>query len=315
MSLIIITKTPSISFFSSETYKRVLRKITKRNRGPSGVTASLVRGLNTLKADYKINPKIEDIHESDTIWVNESLDALKWVVTFKKDGQKLIVGPNLVVTALDENEIISNKKIDVILQPSEWTRKFMASVKPELLAKIKLWPAGVELVPIKNINKTIDALIYCKNDMGYFTAETIIPWLTQHSLSYEILHYGRFNQENYFDALEKTKLLIYLSHSESQGLAVQEAWARDIPTLVYNRGYFEYGTYHFEDEKISSPYLTSQTGMFFTKENFGSVFTEFNQLLITFAPRLYVETHLSDEVCARNFLTITGLDENDTISL
>lgn len=304
MALVILTKSPRANFFSKEFHKGWLRKIIKKDRGPKAVTASLLRGLNELGFAYKLNPKIREIGAHDTLWINESLDALGWAIHFKGKENTLIVGPNLVITPLDHKEILCDKAIDIILQPSAWTKDFMIMVKPELKDKLRIWPAGVALAETKNIGKSIDMLVYTKNNAEKKLLDRIILSLKERKLAFDIIDYGAFKQRDYFDKLERSRSLLYLSNSESQGLAIQEAWARNVPTLVFDSGYFNYKQYHYPYEKISAPYLNDQNGMFFTADNFDEIFAQFWNKLAAFAPRAYVEKNLSDRVCAERFLDI-----------
>lgn len=134
----------------------------------------------------------------------------------------------------------------------------------------------------------------------------IKSYLKDKGLAFEIIEYGRFKQSYYFEKLKITKALIYLSHSESQGLALHEAWARNVPSLVFNRGYYEYDNKTFSDEKISAPYLNEQVGMFFNQKNFIDKFSYFFEHVTQFQPRKYIVENLSDKMCAQKFIDIIG---------
>jgi hypothetical protein len=131
--------------------------------------------------------------------------------------------------------------------------------------------------------------------------EEIVVSLKKRNLHIETIVYGKYKQEDYFEKLKVSKAMLYLSHSESQGLALQEAWVRDVPTLVFTRGYFAYGKHHFEATNISAPYLNEKMGLFFTEKNFEETLTTFLTTIDTFTPREYVVENLSDSVCAQHF--------------
>lgn len=304
MSLVILTKSPQFSIVSKETYKKILRLLLQKQRGPSGVIASLLRGLSELKYKYQVNPNESEIKGASCIWVNESIEALSWAIAHKKEGQLLVVGPNLVVSPLEHNSLICNQKINVILQPSLWTKELMENQKPELKDKILIWPAGVQIPKQNYRQKNIDVLIFIKNQLDPSPFSRILKYLESHNLNYEIITYGRFKQKEYFNKLEHSKALLYISDSESQGLAIQEAWARNVPTLVYNRGYYHFKKLYFESEKISAPYLSDECGMFFTMPNFEANFSNFFSRLKHFSPRSYVERELSDLASAQKFINI-----------
>ncbi len=304
MTLIILNKSPVVNFFSKELYKIFLRKIIGKNRGPNGVTESIIRGLNELNYEYKLNPNTKEINSGDVIWVNESIEALKWAINFKKETQKLVAGPNLVIFPTDENEVLCGKNIDIILQPSAWTKDLMSSIKPELEKKIKIWPAGVFVPNKTNIIKDINVLIYTKNNSKKELLEKIKNKLKEDNKKVETIDYGTFKQKEYFDLLERSEMMIYIANSESQGLALQEAWARNIPTLVFDKEKFEHNGKTFKYEKISAPYLNEESGMFFKENDFIEKYNEFISKINSFKPKEYVINNLSDKVCTQKFLEI-----------
>jgi len=302
MSLIILTKSPVFKILSIETIKNLLKILFNKKRGPQAVTQSLIRGLKEIDYDYKFNPHIKDIKNDDVIFINESLDALSWAINYKK-SHLVIAGPNLVITPNEADNILCNKKIDFILEPSEWTKNFILSIKPELKNKLYVWPAGVH-VPENTYSKKNKILLYIKNNKDYFLIEKIKNKLTKVNMRFEILNYAHFDQKKYFKNLEESKGLIYISKTESQGLAIQEAWARNVPTMVLENKVFQYKEINFKDQKLSAPYLNEQIGIFFTEENFEEKFDNFIEQLSGFIPRKYVTENLSDKICVEKFLGI-----------
>ena len=307
MSVIILTKPPKINLFSIQTYKCFLKK----DRGPQGVTSSIIRGFKKLNVEYLLNPKEKKITAGDTIWVNESIEALKWALEFKNKSEKnknikLVVGPNLVVIPDEHNGIIYNDAIDVIFQPSEWTRDFYLKYNPKLESKIKIWPAGV-MDPYEKAKMPVKQgylILYQKNAPETLFKE-IAKKLDFENINYYLIRYGSFNQKNYFSLLEKAKGMICLSTSESQGLAIQEAWIRNVPTLVWDRGYWEKGAVRFEASKISCPYLTDEAGMIFHGEyDFAEKLSYFMAQIKHFNARDYSLRNLTDKVTTRKFLAI-----------
>ena len=119
------------------------------------------------------------------------------------------------------------------------------------------------------------------------------------------MSYGRYERERYFNLLAEVEFVICLSESESQGLAMFEAWVRDVPTLIWNRGYWQGYGYKWKDEKISSPYLIDDCGMFFEDESeFKKKLSIFLSKISQFVSRKYAITNFNDEVVARKYLEI-----------
>lgn len=302
--LIIKTEPQVKKFFSRESCKRIVRGLTKKKRGPGGVTASVIRGLNILSVPHKINPLSDEIGVGDIILVNESLEALRETIHLYGGKNKLIAGPNLILTPFDDQGIICHKDIGTLLQPSEWTKDFLVSLDPKLEHKIKVWPAGVSVPEQENQKRTIDVLLYVKDKKDKKLIQESKDLLSEKGLYFEILIYGHFKQHEYFEKLNTSRMLLYLGTSESQGLALQEAWARDVPTLVLCQHSFNYKNHTFVAEKVSAPYLDGASGLFFTKENLRETFLTFWNRIHTFTPRDYVIKNLSDEVCTRKLLEL-----------
>ena len=131
--------------------------------------------------------------------------------------------------------------------------------------------------------------------------------MEKHHIAYDIIIYGSFDQQDYQKKINNSIALIYLQESETQWLALQEAWIKDVPTLVWNRWYREYQWNRWYDDHISAPYLTHQAGLFFESE---IDFEKNLQILLkkidsqSFSPRAYCLEHLTDKICSENYLDI-----------
>lgn len=303
--LVIITKSPTNNLFSLEYYKVILRSIFAKSRGPQAVLQSLTKGLNELNYIFKLNPARRDIKKADTVIVNSSIDALSWAIAAKSSGEikKLIAGPNLVVSPLDEDSILCNQSIDLIIVPSQWVKDFYISLAPEIADKIFVWPAGVD-VPDFGLAERVEILLYVKN-----TADDLLSFiekqLKNQGFLYKKLVYGNFKKDEYFKALNRSQAMIYISNSESQGLALFEAWARNVPTMAWSRGYFEYGKFNWKNKNISAPYMTDQTGEIFTGAgDFNNVLYKFLRKIKIYAPRDFVLNDFTNIRCAEKLLRI-----------
>ena len=225
----IITKKPN-HYFSIEYLKFIARKILKKRRGPQAVGASLTRGFKEINFPYKINAKLE---KTDTLYVNESLDALRWAIKLKRAGKitRLIAGPNIVVTPDELNYLISAPEIDLYLTPSEWVRNWWLSINPNLKKRLVVWAAGVKDFPEEKPAEKNLILIYKKSVPPELFSK-IINILKGKSLNYRVIVYGKFKQAEYFSLLAQSFVMVYLQELESQGISLLEAWSRNVPTLV-----------------------------------------------------------------------------------
>jgi hypothetical protein len=311
--LTILTKPSGIHPFNSEWAKYYAGKITGKRRGPEMVAQSLSRGLCELNVAHQLNPFfINFTKNGETIHVINGAKTLKWALTFKKTGKikKLIVGPAISVVPADHDSILSNPLIDKIVFPGQWTKDFFASIDPSFKEKIEIWPAGVQSKVTVSSRKNGIGIVYAK----FITPEmkkNIIDRLDTRKMKYEIFEYGTFKQADYFAALEKSDWMIYLSPSESQGIALQEAWIRDVPTLVWDVGVWNYKTaektYSWKTPLVSAPYLSSESGMAFSNTaGFSDACAQFMQNISSFSPRAYCMKALTDIKIAKRFLEIIG---------
>ena len=305
MTLVILSKSPQANIISKEAVWAMLRSLVNIKRGPDAVTASLLRGLGELNYPYLFNPDLSNLKAGDTVLVNGSMDALKWAIKNKINNKfrKLITGPNLVVTPNDYDGIINSSEIDFILQPSTWVKDFYISVSPVLSEKIGVWPAGVVVPPVVVDQIKRRVLIFIKNQLTNKQLNIVKDALG--GLPHKFIFYGKFNQKEYFEELSDSQAMLYFSFSESQGLALQEAWARNVPTLVWDRGLWEYQGYSWRANKISCPYLNDRCGLAFSNFNdLPIILKEFLGQINQYTPRDYVASELSDKKSAEILVNI-----------
>lgn len=274
--------------------------LNKSFRGPQAVEQSLLKGFEENKTQYFLNKFSKNIEIAGVL---SGVETLKQVLAWKKQGyvKKIIAGPNLVVTPEDFGSIIQDPNIDIVLQPSQWSKDFYVSLAPNLNSKIEVWPAGVEIPNSSSTQKKYDFLVYNKLEKSDLF-NNIINFLKENNFKFRILNYGTFKQSEYFELLEQSKYLIYLSNSESQGLAMFEAWARNVPSLVWERGVWQYGKYSWKG-KTASFYVTNENGLIF--EDF-SDFLEKIKVFVAFEfqSQKYVENNFSFKKIAEKYLNI-----------
>ncbi len=249
-------------FFPLGKLKKLVKQFLGKNfGGPQSVFDSLTLGLNELGVPYEVNallPKVPCV-----VCVLSGVDVLRWAIAQKQQGWigKIIAGPNVSVLPSDFSGLLKNPNIDILLTPSQWVRESYIQNSPELKDKIKIWPAGVA-IPNKNLNvKSYDFLIYNKIKDKELLRQ-IEKYLKNSDFKCVTLNYGEFSQKNYYSLLDISRFEIYLSETESQGLAMFEAWARGVPTFVWERGFWEtHGLKIFGH--TSSPYLNQRAGLRF----------------------------------------------------
>ncbi len=321
--IILLTLTNFLTVTLESINLNAVRKFKKKYNGISifyksphqGLTSSVIRGLSKLEIPYNINPNDKkDIKEVFLCLQDASLLRMGIKLKEKNLIKKLIVGPNMFARAYEENHLLANKNIDKYLVPSEWTRIACTQDEPAVKDTIKVWPAGVDSEYWKPEPKkeTFQVLIYWKTESQEF-CDQVKNILLNYGWQPIVIKYDHYNHEHYKKLLNKVKFAVFLSKSESQGLALAECWSMNIPTLVWDPKELFYLGKHY-DPVTSCPFLTEQTGKSWKK------LSELEELLTTmksywpeFNPREWVLDNMTDEVSASLLLEIIYSKKNKTI--
>ena len=286
--------------------KRIIKPIphymVSPYRGHPAVTRSLVEGLIKIGASANYNPK--SYHQiGETVLVLSGVPALKQAIQLKRKGyiKKLLAGPNMVELPSDSNGWMASKEVDLCVINSEWTKKMYEDDCPSLKGRTIIWPAGVDTSYWKpDENKKRDKiLIYEKQRKGPVgPVQPYKEWLELQGYKVDIVKCGEYTLHEFLIALQNAQLMIGFVVDESQGLAWAEAWAVDVPTLIWrnNRSLFRGSVI----ETSTAPYLTIDNGMFFDDfEDFKNVFMRWELMKKSFQPRRWVLEYMSDEICAK----------------
>lgn len=274
--------------------------------GPKSRLKGLERGLKTLKVPYNYNPStLNEI--APYVLVTMDPNAVRQMITLKKQNKikRLLAGPNVMVCATDYRDLTRSTAVDLWLHPSPWPKIAWEEDMPTLKGKITIWPAGIDTAewkPSLPKKPTKQILIYHKNVPSSLTT-FVEQEVSRHGWQPKRISYGKFAQNSYKKMLDESACMIYLSFSESQGIALLEAWAMDVPTLVWNKQYL-----HAHGRKYSSisscPYLTDATGRSWKHDyELTALLTNLDQLITQCTPRTWVLDNMTDRLCTIKLLT------------
>lgn len=266
----------------------------KYSWGHYALVRSLVCGLKQTTTFFNFNP-FRSGQLAETVWVAADVKALEQMIALKKSGQikKLIAGPIMVISPEEHNRIIASPEIDLYLVNSEWTRRYYLPVRDCLI-----WPAGVDdsfWAPNKNKTKN-RILFYYKNGDKKLYNKCLNFAISKGFIVDEIV-YGRYSRRHYKQALNNSKIAVFFSESESQGLALMEAWSMNVPTLVWNRGYAE-----INGQKIpasAAPFISDVTGRTFL--NFEEFVVNFNNDF-NYHPRQWIMENMTEKKSVSSLL-------------
>lgn len=265
------------------------------------VVRSLRRGLKLNKFDFSYNP-LNKNSLTNTVWVLSDLVALEQMIKLKNSGhiQHLLAGPNLVVIPTDHDSLIANPSIDKVIVPSAWVADFYLDQAPELKDRLLLWPAGVSesyWQPDPALDKNT-ILIYRKAIDQKLVDQTI-EIISNLGFSYQLIEYGKYRQSHYKALLNQSFCAVFLSPSESQGLALAEAWAMDVPTFCYDPKLLTYQNLVWRGAS-SCPYLSEDTGKTWQEpELLKSLLEALISKQLQFQPRSWLLSNLTDQKSAQ----------------
>lgn len=293
----LVIRTHSHSPLSSEFWKWLARRTVRKTRGPNAVCDSLIRALRNARINFSVDTARQ---KASACIVLSGPVALQEAIQDKQRGRfhKLIAGPNILTTPDVHNGLIRNSAIDVILVPSEWVKDLWLHLDPSLKSRLHVWPSGTQTYAPSSRDGA--AVVYNKlaDPTVLATVQETLKRLNYHV---KIFTYGAFSQSDYFTALETAPLLVYLGGSESQGLALQEAWAHDVPTLVKQVTDVTANSFTWHDRRLAAPYLTDELGFFF---NTASELPELTKKATALMPKTYTDANLSDTASLNMLLSL-----------
>lgn len=275
------------------------RRGPQRVGGPVSVARSLRLGLQRAGIPFRSNVAVDRM--TPLVGVLSHVDTLRLALALKRAGriERLVAGPNLVVVPSHHGGILLSPEIDRVIVPSEWVRDVYVTYDSGLGDRIVVWPAGVdERTWCPAGERTREALVYVK-DAPQDVTSVVLTALQAAGADPVVLRYGGHNAAQYLAALRACHWAVFLSTSESQGLALLEAWACDVPTLVWDPR--PEVVHNGSAIRLSSaPYLTRETGRRFERvEDLPEAIAEMRSGRIS--PREHVLAHWTAEAAARRY--------------
>jgi len=273
--------------------------------GSAKVYRNLVKGLDAIEYPYVVN---RSLNSTKRVWVHDDVIALRYVARARA---KAVVGPNLYVLPRD---IPSETDLGGVLylHPSKWAVSVWKAAGFET-CDIAAWPVGIdleELRPQTRFEARSAVLVYHKLRRAD-ELERILASLDRAAVRYRVMRYGSYDQADYVAALRHSGLVVWHGCHESQGIALQEALAMDVPVLLCDVTRLSQevgGSFPPELDEVpvtSAPYFDARCGRrTYGLDDVGSMAAEMLLERSSFSPREYVETNLSLEGQALRFVAL-----------
>lgn len=261
---------------------------------------------------------------SITILINEQGDV-NWVVNKLRDHENIIgyirnplIGPMVfghedALTKEPTKNIVWNTG-QRFITASEWFGKLVQLGLPFTSPRtLTVWPSGVDTEYYKpntpNIkNKKLqDYFIYFKSQK-YEDLKFVHVFLFQNYFKFcgQTLTYYHYTPEMLRDASRKSRFCIFVSNTETQGLAALEILACDIPMFVLDCTAYTTAQFRFEGA-TSVTCWDERCGMKSSLQTIKNDFPKFLTCLDTYKPREFVCSNYSFEAAGKRLHNlITG---------
>jgi glycosyltransferase involved in cell wall biosynthesis len=277
-----------------------------RGAGPYKVFANLVKGLDKIGYPYVIN---RDLNARRRLWIHDDVTALRYTNysrAFKVVGPNLFVMPRDIPPEIDLHGAL-------YLHPSEWAKRVWERVGFDA-CPIEAWPVGIDTEMFRPSVRKPSAprvMVYHKKRNPQELSH-VFEVLHEMGLPYTLLIYGEYHESEYVEVLKETTFIIWHGCHESQGIALLEALACDVPVLVCDATRLSQarGSYPFDElvkdfPVTSAPYFDDTCGVKITDLSDLKSSLEFMlDNLDGFASREYVLRNLSLEKRARAFVAL-----------
>lgn len=196
---------------------------------------AFIRMCLDLGHTYISVDRLEDIpSDTDIVWSNSKVIAPNQV----PENTKLVMGPGFFTHPYPAHPLFyfDYRGKGVYNCLSEWVKTLFGEfIQGPRIDFVPLpFPVDVDKFKPQNVPKSIDCLVYFKHRKESLL-QTVMEEITRNQqLSCQLFRYGRYNEKDYIDALQKTKFVLWIGCGESQGFALQECLSMNVPIVVLN---------------------------------------------------------------------------------
>jgi len=258
--------------------------------------ASFQRGCRLFGIEYEKVEDVSQIHGTpDLIWA-----PLKWI-DIDQFKCKILFGPQFFVFPTAHCELVTKSDQCVYNCLSEWNKVVHEEFLPNPGIPYVCIPFGIYMPPLSTKPRT-KVVVYYKLRPPKDLA-VVVDLLSRRGIPHTMVMYGKYRAEDYAALLDESKYMVVVDRHESQGYALQEAMARNVPLLVYDVttmkeeyvGIFPYQGYKEALKATAVPYWDSRCGERTVEAaELNDKLTLLESRLDSYAPREFIEETLSD---------------------
>ena len=273
----------------------------QKTMGPGKVVGNLRRGL--IRMGVRELPIDEAENVACLQWDELEPDAEKFYSPAQFLGKRALIGPNIWVEPHERPEL---HQFSDFVVPSQWVKDYQASYECMKGKNIHVWPAGIDTntwAPDYTKELEFDAFIYFKN-RGEQELIDLCGHLVELDLEGHVLAYGGYPEDHLLEFCHRSKFVILITGTESQGIAYMQILSTNTPCLVFNKP-----TWESPDGEIfpasSVPYFDDRCGKV-VEEISLEVIKEFSKEVDEgkYNPREYILDNHTCEISAKRYLEI-----------
>jgi hypothetical protein len=284
-------------------------KIRGRSNGPEEVLKSI-----SAHARIRRTRNLKRIPLTASVWIPDNEEnILKYADREQLKTRKVLLGPNVRQHNPILGALFHDLEQKIALVPSESMKNILMSMDARYeSAQIIVWAAGVDTSYWKSspMSKEKSVLIYCKGIYSQESVDSLVKKLRLRGFQADILIYGNYKQRKFKEILNKVSFVIWIGHTETQGLAQFQAWSMNVPTLISN---LDVQTRNGERGTLVSPapFLNEMTGVIsLDREITNTELDLFINNLDQFQPRKWIMENGSTLKAFTEFLSIYEINKH-----
>jgi hypothetical protein len=274
--------------------------------GPQKVINNTLKGLDLIGQPYVLN---RDVNAYRWNWVHDSKRALIEIALNKIPA---VVGPNLFVLP-DEIPPILSLNHCIYLVPSQWCIDLWKHLGYSDAAMFS-WPVGIDTEQFKQNRTRVNpkqVLVYFKR-RDPSILKYVVKILVSSGYEPKTLIYGSYKEEEFKEILATSLFGVWITISESQGIALEEALASGCPLLVLdvtslfdahigNNFIFPENLRNFRPTSV--PYFDDRCGIVFTDISLlGEKIRLLTTNISTYKPTEFITENLSLDAMANKLM-------------
>jgi hypothetical protein len=298
--------------------RRLIRRLVRGPRQPGGamrVFLNLKAGLDRIGVPYRVNNyrHIRNNPEDLACLVGKPHLLEKF-----PNHTPLLFGTSIYNHPIEDALLPNRHLIRQVLVPSQWVKQMFSKTWPDL---VTVWPVGIDIdrwTPSPSSAKDVDVLVYDKiyrqrETYECSVIEPLMVELRRQGLVVEYVRYGSYVEWELLALSRRVRSMVYLSHHETQGIALEQMLSADVPIFAWDPGgdwqNLEYLLRGVRFGPVTSvPYWDERCGVKFTgADDLVPAFAEFWKLVQanSFQPReMILDKKLTLEAAAEAYVDL-----------